>query len=53
MVAGMYVLQACPGDMGVDLGRRQVAVPEQHLQGTQVGAVIQQVRGKGMAQHMW
>ena len=46
----MQVLQPRPGDVGVDLGGGQVAVAEQHLHHPQVGAVVEQVRGEGMAQ---
>ena len=38
--------------MGVNLCGRQVAVTKQQLHDPQVSAVIQQVRGKCMAQHM-
>ena len=37
-------------DVRVDLGRRQVGMPEHHLDGAQVGPVLQQVRGKRMTQ---
>ena len=36
--------QALAGEMGVDLGRRQVRVTEQLLHGPQVGSAFQQVR---------
>ena len=38
--------------MGVYLGGRNVAVAEHHLYRTQVGAVAEQVGGKGVANHM-
>ena len=40
--------QALLRDMRVDLGCRQTAVAQQHLHGTQIGAVVEQMRGKGM-----
>ena len=36
--------------MGVDLGGREVSVPEQFLNDAQVGAVIEQVGGEGVAE---
>ena len=38
--------------MGVDLRGRDVGVAEQRLHDAQVGAVVQQVAGEGVAQHM-
>ena len=38
------------GDVGVDLGGGDVAVAEQGLDGAQVGAIHQEVGGKGVAQ---
>ena len=46
-------LDPLAGDMCVNLCGRQIAVPEQHLYDTQIGPMIQQMRGKGMAQGMW
>src|SRR5205807_4510184 len=40
------------GDVGVNLRRRNVAVPEQGLHGTRVGAVLQQVRRKAVPQRV-
>ena len=45
-------LQPIHGDMGINLGCGQGTVSEQFLHRTQIRAVIQHVRGKGMAQHM-
>ena len=39
--------------MRVDLGRRQVGVAEQFLNGTQVGATVEQVRREAVAQRVW
>ena len=50
MVACVQILEAGPGDMGIDLGGRQVAVAEQHLHHPQVGAMVEQVGGEGVAQ---
>jgi len=56
LAAGMMLcmdrLQSRLRDMGVDLSRRQTAMPQQHLHGAQIGTVIQQVRGEGMPQRM-
>ena len=38
--------------MGIDLRGGDVGVAEQSLHHAQVGAVVQQVAGEGMAQHM-
>src|SRR5262249_48922539 len=37
-------------DVGVDLRRRHVAVPEEFLDGPDVAAVLEQVGGEGVAQ---
>src|SRR5690606_1446989 len=52
MVARMQLLQPCTGDVGIDLGGREVAVAQQHLHGAQIGAVVEQMRGERMAQRM-
>ena len=39
-------------DVGVDLGRGDVGMAQQHLDRAQVGAIVQQMRGKGMAQRV-
>lgn len=46
---GVQRLQAFPRDMGVNLGRRNVGVAEQQLHHTQIGAVVEQVGGEGVA----
>src|SRR5260221_3319856 len=38
--------------MGVDLRGRDVGVAEQRLHDAQIGAVVQEMAGEGMAQHM-
>ena len=47
---GHQLLQAFVGHMGVDLGGADVGVAEQHLYHAQVGAVVDQMGGKSMAQ---
>jgi hypothetical protein len=42
-------LAALLQDVGVDHGRGQIVVPEQLLNGADVGAALEQVRGEGMA----
>ena len=42
-------LEPLPRDVGVDRRRREVGVAEQELHGTEVGAVVQEVRGEGVA----
>ena len=39
-------------DVGVDLGRADVGVAEHGLHRPQIRTVVQEVGGKGMAQHM-
>src|SRR5271169_461771 len=45
-------MQSVFGDMQVTGGGLQVAMAEQKLNGAQIGACIEQVGGKGVAQHM-
>ena len=39
-------------DMGVDLGGRDVGVAEKLLHDPEVGAVLEEVAGEGMPEHM-
>ena len=48
MMGGVQVAQAVPGDVRIDLCRRQVAVSEEHLYHAQIGAMIEQMRGERM-----
>jgi hypothetical protein len=48
MVCSVQFLQSFPRHMGIYLGGRYVAVPEQHLNHSQVSAMIEQMSGKGM-----
>ena len=52
MVRRVQLLQPLARDVGVDRRRRDVGVAEQHLHRAQVGAVVEQVRGEGMAQRV-
>ena len=52
MMARVNRLQAGLRDVGVYLRGRQAAVSQQHLHGTQVGSVIEQVRGECVTQRM-
>src|SRR4029453_17953943 len=42
-------LEAAPGHVGVDLRRAEIAVAEQLLDGAQVGAAVQEMRGEAVA----
>jgi len=42
-------LAALLQDVGIDLGRGKIVVPEQLLNGADVGAALEQVSGEGMA----
>src|SRR3546814_7692641 len=44
--------EAAAVDMRVNFGRRDVGVAEHQLQRAQIGAAFEQVRRKGVAQHM-
>jgi hypothetical protein len=45
-------IQGMGGDVCVDLGCLAVAVPQQHLNVTQICSLLQQMGGKGVAQGM-
>ena len=49
MEALVYLPQALPRDVGVDLGGGDVGVAEHELDGAQVGAAFDQVGGEGVA----
>ena len=49
---GVQVLQALARDVGVDLRRRNVRMAQQQLHDAEIGAVIQQMRGKSVTQRM-
>ncbi len=49
----MDIFESVLVNMGVDLGGSNIAVAEHHLHGAQVGAVVEQMGGKRMADHMW
>jgi hypothetical protein len=48
----MQILEALARHMSIYLCGRQVTMPQQHLHHAQVGTMIQEMRGKGMAQGM-
>ena len=52
MQVAHQALQPLLDHMGVDLRGRDVGMAEQRLHDAQIGAVVQQMAGKGMAQHM-
>ena len=52
MVLTVQPLQPFAGDVGIDLGCRQVAVAKQQLHHPQVGTMIQQVGGEGVTQRV-
>ena len=45
-------LQPFAGDVGVDLGGRNIGVAKQQLHDAQVGTVVEQMGGEGVAQHV-
>ncbi len=50
MVGSVQLAQALPRHMGVDGGGGDVGMAQQQLHRTQVGAVVEQMRGEGVAQ---
>lgn len=48
----MQLFQSFPGNVGIDLGCRYVAVTKQHLDHSEIRSVIEQMRGECMAQYM-
>src|SRR5581483_48110 len=48
----IHVLQTIECDMGVDLGRGDISVAENRLQGSQIGSVLDHVSGATVAQHV-
>lgn len=50
VVLGVQRLQALARNMRVDLGGGNIGVPQQHLNHAQIGAMLQQVGGKGVPQ---
>ena len=52
MVLLVQGFQALPRDMGIDLGRRDVRMAEQKLDYPEVGAMVEQVGGEGVAQRV-
>ena len=42
--------QPLPGDMGVNLRRRNIRMAEQQLHGAKIRAMVEQVSGKGVTQ---
>jgi hypothetical protein len=39
-------------DVRIDLCRREIGVPEHDLDGAEIGAALEQMRSKGMAQYV-
>src|SRR4051794_37006485 len=52
MMLRVKLLQPFASDMGVDLRRRYIRVPEQDLHDTKIGAVIEEMRCEGMPQRV-
>lgn len=46
-------LQTVIGHVSIDLRRADVAVPEHHLNRSQISAVFEQSRGEAVSQHVW
>jgi len=53
MVLCVQRLEPRPCHVRIDLGRRDIAVPQQQLNDTQIRAVIEEMGGEGMAQGVW
>ena len=52
MVLRVQFLQPLARDVRVDRRRRDVGVAEQELHDTQIGAMVEEMRREGMAQHV-
>ena len=52
MMHGVQLLQAFARNVGIYLSGRDIGMPEQHLHHAQIGAMIEQVCRKGVAQDM-
>jgi len=52
MVAAHHTLQPLARDMGVDFRRRDVGMSQHLLDGAQIRAVVEQMGGEGVAQHV-
>ena len=52
MMLRVQILQPLARDVGVDGGGGDVGMPQQHLHRAQIGAVVEQVRGEGVAQRV-
>ena len=53
MMLGINALQPVERHVRIDLRGRNIGVSENRLHGTQVGAILDHVRGAGMTQHVW
>ncbi len=53
MVLRVELFEALARHVRIDGGGGNVRVPQQQLHHAQVGAVVEQMRGKGMAQRVW
>ena len=49
---GVQAFQALPGDVRIDLRRRDIGMPEHQLYDPQIGAVVEQMGGESVTQHM-
>jgi len=49
----IYMQQAVPRDVGVDLRGCEVAVSEQFLNAPEIGSPVEQVSGEAVPQGMW
>src|SRR5690242_16086084 len=53
MMSLVHLFEPIERDMGVNLGRGDVGVPQNRLHSAQVGAVPDHVCGATVAQHVW
>ncbi len=52
-MGGVILLEILVGDAQVAHGRLYLCVPQQFLYGSDIGAILQQVDGKGVPQLVW
>ena len=45
--------QAFAGNVGVNLRCGNIRMTQQHLHDSEIGTVVEQMRGKGVTENMW
>src|SRR5207247_9488703 len=53
MSVRVHIAQSLPREVRIDLRHRETRVPKHFLHSPEICSTLQQMRRKGMAQHMW